>query len=204
MPTVVDYLRWFNRKERFFLVGWALGNPEFRLSSDFRATLHQTFNLNVPDDAFAGMDYHLDCIYASIFLFFNSDSDGVYLNQNNEVMATQEDIDFLVAYQDKDYHIIMLEIKGVTGWSNRQIYSKAKRLAKVFGEEGTKWPGVIPHFAIASPREPKGLKCDDWPVWMKPNNMIPWVKMQIPPNLKELLDVMNTKNQVKMVSIGEL
>ena len=34
MSAFVDYLWSFNRKERFFLVGTALGNPDFRLSPD--------------------------------------------------------------------------------------------------------------------------------------------------------------------------
>ena len=35
MSAFIEYLRSFNRKERFFLIGTALGNPAFRLDSAF-------------------------------------------------------------------------------------------------------------------------------------------------------------------------
>ncbi len=36
MMTLMEHLESFNRKERFFLVGNALGNPDFQLSTDFQ------------------------------------------------------------------------------------------------------------------------------------------------------------------------
>ena len=65
--------------------------------------------------------------------------------------------------------MIFLEAKGVTGWSNNQMKSKAKRLLQIFGDEyGSSWKHhVIPHFAIISPFESKKLDCDSWPDWMK-------------------------------------
>lgn len=57
--------------------------------------------------------------------------------------ATQEDIDFLIAFADKDdsslVHLVMLEAKGVTGWSNSQLARKARRLNAIFGNDGTAW-----------------------------------------------------------------
>jgi hypothetical protein len=35
---LVEHLRAFNRKERFLLVGQALGNPHFALGDSFRVT----------------------------------------------------------------------------------------------------------------------------------------------------------------------
>ena len=52
----------FNRKERFFLVGTALGNPAFRLDSVFSQPLGGTFALEVHSDMFVAMDYQLDWI----------------------------------------------------------------------------------------------------------------------------------------------
>ena len=37
MMTLMEHLESFNRKERFFLIGDALGNRAFQLSTDFRA-----------------------------------------------------------------------------------------------------------------------------------------------------------------------
>ena len=69
MTSVVKYLKRFNRKERFLLVGWALGNDEFRLGEEFRVALNDELGLNVPaGDCFVAMDYHLDWLYASLLL----------------------------------------------------------------------------------------------------------------------------------------
>jgi len=38
---LLHHLQEFNRKERFFLVGMAPGNPEFRLGEEFRERLAQ-------------------------------------------------------------------------------------------------------------------------------------------------------------------
>lgn len=185
METILNNLGLFNRKERFFLVGLALGNQHFSLSQEFRRKLDATFSLNVPENAFAAMDYHLDWIYASLYLY--SKGDRIYKNLDGHIKATQEDIDFLVAYYDGTVcHIVMLEAKGVTGWTNGQLNSKAKRLKGIFGEYGNEWPGVIPHFAIISPIEPKRLNHQEWPVWMKPNNSVPWIKLPIPKNLRSI------------------
>ena len=68
MSAIIEYLRTFNRKERFFLVGTALGNPAFRFDSAFSERLGGTFALEVPADVFVAMDYHLDWIYARAYL----------------------------------------------------------------------------------------------------------------------------------------
>ncbi|MBI4301278.1 MAG: hypothetical protein HY664_01570 [Chloroflexi bacterium] len=67
MLEIIANLRLFNRKERFFLVGMALGNPKFKLIEQFRNQLNDKLGLFVPEDAFAAMDYHLDWIYAQSF-----------------------------------------------------------------------------------------------------------------------------------------
>lgn len=62
VSDLINLLQRFNRKERFFLVGHALGNKDFRLPEDFRLSLSSATNLGeeIPCDAFAAMDYHLD------------------------------------------------------------------------------------------------------------------------------------------------
>ena len=62
MPTFLKLLESFNRKERFFLVGQALGNPNFQLSDGFRSMLggQDAFGIVPPKDALVFMDYHLD------------------------------------------------------------------------------------------------------------------------------------------------
>ena len=68
MMTLMEHLESFNRKERFFLVGNALGNPDFQLSTDFQTKLNTAFGIQPPNSAFVAMDYHLDWLHAGPFL----------------------------------------------------------------------------------------------------------------------------------------
>ena len=67
MMTLMEHLESFNREERFFLVGTALGNPDFQLSTDFQTKLNTAFGIQPPNSAFVAMDYHLDWLHASPF-----------------------------------------------------------------------------------------------------------------------------------------
>ena len=60
MMTLIERLESFNRKERFFLIGDALGNQSFQLSDDFRTRLGTAFGIQPPSNTFVAMDYHLD------------------------------------------------------------------------------------------------------------------------------------------------
>jgi hypothetical protein len=190
MSSVVEFLRAFNRKERFFLVGHALGNPKFALSDAFRADLAATIGLAVPDGVFVAMDYHLTWIYAAVTL----GSAGADISnpraippQDNEariIVRNQEDVDLLVAFEREDAtHVVVIEAKGVTGWTNSQMASKAKRLCQIFGADGQRVGGVIPHFALISPWESKLLKPASWPHWMAPGGEIPHMHLPIPGRL---------------------
>jgi hypothetical protein len=189
MPTnssLVDLLEAFNRKERFFLVGWALGNPGFALAESFRHELGSALGLRIPSDAFAAMDYHLDWIFASLFLQANSEVVGPYVN-DARVNDNQEDVDLLVAFQDRGIsQLIMLEAKADTHWTNSQSTSKAKRLRAIFGEDGARWNGVVPHFVIASPRRPSQLSSGTWPEWMAPRGKAIWLAMRLPSGLRRI------------------
>ena len=93
-----DILRSFNLKERYYLIGTALGN-RFRLSWEFIDTLNSALGVNIPGDAFAAMDYHLDWIYASLVLASLDGQAMVFPNTDRSVTGTQEDVDFLIAYR---------------------------------------------------------------------------------------------------------
>jgi len=62
VTTFVEYLRRFNRKERFYLVGWALGRRKFQLDDNFRISMAGKLGLEIPSSAFVAMDYHLNWI----------------------------------------------------------------------------------------------------------------------------------------------
>ena len=81
MTSLMELLESFNRKERFFLIGDALGNRAFQLSNDFRARISEAFGIEPPSSAFVAMDYHLDWIHASLFLTLpGNDDEAVHLN----------------------------------------------------------------------------------------------------------------------------
>ena len=110
-------------------------------------------------------------------------------NENEPVVATgtQEDIDLLIASDEEDTtHLLMLEAKATTGWTNRQTLSKAKRLAAIFGPDGTRFPSVRPHFGLLSPRCPQHLRSEKWPAWMTINDSPVWLKLPIPRGRRHL------------------
>jgi hypothetical protein len=159
MSQVIENLRQLNSKERFFLIGYALGNRAFYPSPEMRNDLQKAFSLKLPRSVFASMDFHLDWIFAALKLAFSRTKQTVFPIEIDCIKARPEDIDFLIAYdRGKLCHIVLLEAKGVTGWSNSQMDSKAKRFQKIFGKKGDRWPGVVPHFALISPRRPNGLQ----------------------------------------------
>ncbi len=186
VDELITYLKRFNRKERFFLVGWALGNREFRLSSAFRRELSSSLDLDVPAESFVAMDYHLDWIYASAFLASTGDPNTHHPNRDGLVTGIQEDMDLVVAFSaGETAHLIMVEAKGVTGWTNKQATSKTRRLEAIFGQRGDKWPGIRPYFVLASPKESQRLNCSRWPSWMKREDGRPhWMRMEIPSGLR--------------------
>ena len=184
MRDSLDNLRAFNRKERFFLVGQALGKPSFTLDAQFRGRLDEVFGLQVPENAFVAMDYHLDWLYASLFLHEQGTTEGIHPRPDDLITANQEDADLLIAYMDgNSYHIILLEAKGATGYTNKQMDSKAGRLTKVFGRDGRRWSFATPHFALLSPRRPSQLNTDEWPGWMKADGKPAWLPLPMPADL---------------------
>jgi hypothetical protein len=182
MMTLLQYLESFNRKERFFLIGDALGNPAFQLSDDFRAKLNTAFGIHPPSNAFAAMDYHLDWIHASMFLSLpENDEEAVHENKKTVATGNQEDADLLVAFEQGDIiHLMLVEAKAETGWTNKQMCSKAKRLRRIFGDDGTNYPKVKPHFGLMSPRRPQQRKSSLWPVWMTRDGESIWCDLKVP------------------------
>jgi hypothetical protein len=135
MSDLIDYLKKFNSKERFFLAGEILGNPSFTLAEGFREKLSKELQIAIPADAFSAMDYHIDWLYVCLCLTKDRDIEKVY-NNDGKIKGQQEDIDWLIAFDNEDkHHIILIEAKGVTGWSNKQMQSKAERFKQTFGKD---------------------------------------------------------------------
>lgn len=194
MNTLIKNLSLFNRKERFFLIGYALGNKAFTLSEEFRASIKQSLiqlKEDIPSNAFVAMDYHIDWIFASIFLTANKKNSSIYPRDNRLIKATQEDIDLIIAFNDKQNiavtHLIMCECKAETDWNKEQLNSKAIRLRDIFGDDGSKYQNiVIPYFLLLSPEQPKNLNVNSLPEFMKFNGKIPWMKLTIPADLQKV------------------
>jgi hypothetical protein len=197
LNDILETLKAFNRKERFFLVGQALGNPNFKLCRDFKQNIQSTFSLDVPEHAFVAMDYHLDWIYSALELA-NNRVMKVHSNQNKMIHASAEDIDFLVAFKDQGiHHLIFLEAKGVTLFSNKQLMHKIERLTGYFGKDGNSYTGIVPHFAIVSPIKPRKISCQDWPLWAYPEEQVKWIQLEISPGMKRVIRCDNKGNSSK-------
>lgn len=165
---LVENLRSFDSHERGLLVQWATGS-RFMLGDDVRAAISDTVNREIPNTAFVAMDYTLDWLYAATRWTLDPTACGQPQPQplHGELLASPEDVDMLVAWEDEEGpHLVMLEAKGFTGWSNAQMASKAKRLAAIF-------PGGVQdvldvHFILLGPAPSKGLNTQGWPDWMNP------------------------------------
>ena len=143
------------------------------------------------------MDYHLDWLYAALVITRDG-VEGLHASPGGpddpvgNVNANQEDVDFLVAFDDGDVtHIVLIEAKADTGWTNKQMTSKATRLSRIFdpsidplapevARNAAAFPGVRPHFVLTSPtgpptglhtlpRPPAGASPGHpgWPEWMR-------------------------------------
>lgn len=168
--NLIDNLKSFNRKERFYLIGQMLGNPEFSMDGKQLDKISKLIEVKIPREYFAAMDYHLDWIYASLYLTKNNTASCVernFIDKNGietdyQISGTQEDVDFLIAFVDHENttHIVMIEAKGDSYFTNAQLNSKNKRFKAIFGNEDT-WPNVKPHFLICSPIKPKKISVEE-------------------------------------------
>ncbi len=162
----------FNRKERFLLVGQALGNPGFTVGAAFRRSLAALLDRPVPKDAYCAMDYHLDWLFAALLWAEGKVHPGNLMPREFVLSATgepvdltvsgnQSDVDLLVAWTDSRDRgqIALLEAKGFSGWSNQQMGYKLARLAAIFGEfDSPRFEQVDVHLILVGPKPPTGLK----------------------------------------------
>ena len=175
MTDLIEILKSFNRKERFFLIAQALGcsncgEPAFSLSDSFRKQLDANIELTnigaaIPPESgmvFVAMDYHLDWLQAALILAHTSQDEKLEFGNEGEegqiIKGTQEDVDLLVAFKAGEmFHVILVEAKAYSGWTKKQLSSKAARLRTIFGEGGKKWSDVQPYFCVMSPKESERL-----------------------------------------------
>ena len=182
MPFL-DTLKSFNRKERFILLHQVLGfeGQTFRPSKRFRTKLAECVGIpRMPCDAYVAMDYHLDWLHLALHIASEGDVERPVPNAGL-VAGNQEDIDLLVAFEERgEIHVVLVEAKGDTSWGNDQLASKVARLDRMFAGDRT----AIPHFVLMSPAESRGIRCGDWPGWMKREDGRPyWLELPLPDGL---------------------
>ena len=192
MTDLIKILESFNRKERFFLIAQALGlhsdsgEPAFSLSDSFREQLNAKIDVVIPPDpekVFVAMDYHLDWLHAAlVFTHTNQDENSKFSNEGKVIEGTQEDIDLLVAFKASEkFHLILVEAKAYSSWTNNQLSSKAKRLRRIFCDDGKKWLDLQPHFYTIGPKESEGLDLKSLPKWMlDADGKLQWLPLQLP------------------------
>lgn len=187
MPTLIEHLRSLNRKERFILLREALGDHTFRLDRAFREKLGGTLRVSIPEDAFVAMDYHLDWLQMALYLTATPTPPSLIPKDalRGDFNKNQMDTDLLVAFEDGGTaHVVLLEAKMETGWSNEQLRKKAERLREIFGDE-PQGPAV-PHFVLASPEESGQIETAKWPPWMKPGDKPLWMRLPRPADLRKV------------------
>lgn len=187
MSTLIERLKQFNAKERYFLVRQVLGVKELHIGQPLRTRLEEALEIEIPATApqFAAMDYHLDWLYAALQdPTDNQPQANPDLGQElggKMIRASQEDIDFLIAFEkDEVTHVILLEAKAYTSWSQKQINDKTARLRNIFPDAILK-SGVQPYLVLMSPSEATRLKPNGCPSWMLRNNNFIWIKLDIDP-----------------------
>jgi hypothetical protein len=179
MPSLIDYLRMFNRKERYWLLKWSLGG--FEPGQSFRQLVRKELKLDVPTDpesTFLAMDYHLNWIYAALVLAREGKLGEPYENPMCEVDGSpsrviegnQEDVDLLLAFESEaKTQLVMFEAKLDSPWSSKQVRRKAERLQRIFTAADC-LSTVQPHFVLVSPVEPLSVRqsIDQWFAWLSP------------------------------------
>ena len=190
MQPLIDNFRAFNRRERFFVIGWALDNPFFTLGEEFREQVKTDIGMDIPADAFCAMDFPIDWIMGCLWL--SKEEPPTYsVLETGEINMKGDDLDLVVAYEAAGKtQLLLIEAKGVTGWKNSQLESKAERLGELFGTGETPdiWPGVEPHFILASGKEPSSIDVGKWPLWTQSGQRPRWwLKLPIPDGLRKIV-----------------
>lgn len=156
---LVRALKQFNRKERFWLLSDAIGEPFTSLNPAFLSKVGDEIGIALPSNPWWAFDYHFDWLHAVLTLgpaYNLTPLPGPALNNPPIATGGQEDIDLLIAF---DQTIVLIEAKLSTSWTNKQMESKFRRMTSL----PTQY--VQPHFVLASPTKPKRLNLTCVPSW---------------------------------------
>lgn len=128
MSRLTACLEDFNRKERYWLIRNALGDPDelLPLSPSFRETIAKETGLDIPADAWWAIDYHIDWLFGAAQSYLCKDIRGDY--RKDLLTGSQEDFDFVIAYGTT---LIVIEAKAMGIWEEEQYNSKFNRLDRL-------------------------------------------------------------------------
>lgn len=168
MQNWARVLELLDSHERPILLRWASDHP-LRLGDHVRREISGLLpqGTDVPADAFVAMDYTLDWLYAASQIYLSGtpyEAKKPRLRPTaDELTASVEDVDLLIAWDDGTPHTVLLEAKGFTAFTNGPMQRKVKRLADIF--DAGKAESFDLHFILVGPKRSLGLKTDDWPPW---------------------------------------
>ena len=176
--SLVERLKQFNRKERYWLLRNAIGETgaDLQLSKSFRESLYAKIGVTVPVSAWWAMDYHIDWLFSALVLDrLRPQLKEPLLNYENSenpekpprrlIQGTQEDFDLIIAF---DRTLILIEAKGATNWGNAQMKRKCERLhdwanvSRKITPHSTYQPIDI-FMVLTSPAESQRLERQTWP-----------------------------------------
>jgi hypothetical protein len=167
MPSLLEALQAFNRRERHVLVGWVLDRSTFPLGHEFRMALSKLLGLDVPADSYVAMDFNLNWLCAALMWSDAVVAEGQpheYSAEDGIELGDNSDCDLIVAFaRGSKTHVVLLEAKGYTPWATNQLNHKAGRLRAIFGASGDHFPTVSPSWVFVSPNPPPTL---EWAAWM--------------------------------------
>lgn len=174
----VDVIKAFDSHERGILFQWVAGSP-FGISSPLREALTELLGLKIHNEPFLAMDYTLDWLHAALTCYLEPTAWQTPQPLSAPLITgSQEDVDLVLAWEDERPHLALIEAKGFTGWSNKQMASKASRLGEIFS------PAVLDvvdtHFILVGPSRSKGLLTDVWPDWMRRDGLVHFVEIPDP------------------------
>jgi len=109
-PTdFVKVIQAFDSHERGILFQWSAGSP-FVLSAQLRQRLGDAVQVDVPGDAYVAMDYTLDWLHAAITCYLDPNAwDEPQPLGDGTIAGSQEDVDLLVAWEEKGPHLLLIE-----------------------------------------------------------------------------------------------
>lgn len=172
LSPLVRLLQQFNRKERYWLLADALGDPFRALDATYRQRLGDVLGFEVPANAWWALDYHFDWLHAALCCAPNyrpelgvERANELDASGRKKIRGTQEDVDFIIAF---DRTIILVEAKGVTGWTNGQMESKTQRLIDLSYD--SKQTDIF--LVLTSPLNSERLGKGEW-VGNVPSQMMP-------------------------------